>query len=198
MKINGKKLRKIISESIAEILNPTKKVDESIMGLSDVSETPSVEDFYNYVVNRFREEGIEIGDAGDDEELLQGCGNYDYETVPFEQLYPEVKRDWIAYKSEQNQYHGINESLLSKLISESITKILMEDMLTNDYPAYVVVDDSCDAITGNYDNVQDAVNDADESALNGGSYSVFGCVNDVYDDDTLVYCTSGNRDSWKF
>ena len=92
----------------------------------------------------------------------------------------------------------INESQLRKLISESITKILMEDMITNDYPAYVVVDDSCDAITGNYDNVQDAIDDAKENARSGGSYSVFGCVNDTYDDNTLVYCTSGDRNSWKF
>lgn len=102
----------------------------------------------------------------------------------------------------------ITEQQLKYILNESVKKVFKEgqfDFLdddefkwSNDYSAYVVVDDSCDAITGNYDNVQDAINDAKESARSGGSYSVFGCVNDVYDDNTLVYCTSGDRNSYKF
>lgn len=68
----------------------------------------SSDDFYNYLIKRFNEEGIEVGDAGDTEELYQGCSCSDYETVPFEQLYQKVKNDWLSYKSELKQYHGMN------------------------------------------------------------------------------------------
>jgi hypothetical protein len=101
----------------------------------------------------------------------------------------------------------ITEAQLKRIIKENSKDLFRErqyDFLddefkwSNDYSAYVVVDDSCDAITGNYDNVQDAINDANENARNGGSYSVFGCVNGMYNDDTLVYCTSEDRNSYKF
>lgn len=102
-KLSESKLRKIVAESVR-----------------------SCDDFYNYVIKRFNEEGIEVGDTGDAEELYQGCSNYDYETVPFEQLYQEVKNDWLSYKSEQKQYHGINENAIRKIVAESVKKVLKE------------------------------------------------------------------------
>ena len=71
-----------------------------------------------------------------------------------------------------------------------------------DYESYVLVDDSCDAIVGNYtsDSESEAIEDAKAMSrqTRGGSFSVFGCDDRYFDDDTLVYCTSGDRNSWKF
>ena len=110
----------------------------------------------------------------------------------------------------------LNETTLRKMISESISKVLSEgefDFLggnefkwNKDYKSYVLVDDSCDAVVGNYtseagyDAKEEAINDAKQKAreTRGGSFSVFGCVGDMYDDNSLVYCTSTDRDSWKF
>lgn len=60
-----------------------------------------IDEFFDYVTKRFKEEGIEIGDAGDAEELYQGCGAYDNENKPFEELYPMVKADWLQYLKEK-------------------------------------------------------------------------------------------------
>ena len=106
----------------------------------------------------------------------------------------------------------INESQLHKIVSESIKAILREgdfDSLNGgeiksdkDYDSYVLVDGSCDAIVGNYtsDAKSEAIEDAKAKSreTRGGSFSVFGCDGMYYDDSTLVYCTSSNRDSWKF
>ena len=101
----------------------------------------------------------------------------------------------------------INESTLRKMISESISKVLKEGELdflggNKDYKSYVLVDDSCDAVIGNYgpDGKEEAISDAKKqySRTRGGSFSVFGCKNDMYDEDSLVYCTTSNRNSWKF
>ena len=101
----------------------------------------------------------------------------------------------------------INESTLRKMISESISKVLKEGELdflggNKDYKSYVLVDDSCDAVIGNYgpDGKEDAISDAKKqySRTRGGSFSVFGCENHMYDEDSLVYCTTSNRNSWKF
>lgn len=101
----------------------------------------------------------------------------------------------------------INESTLRKMISESISKVLKEGELdflggNKDYKSYVLVDDSCDAVIGNYgpDGKEEAISDAKKqySRTRGGSFSVFGCENHMYDEDSLVYCTTSNRNSWKF
>lgn len=111
----------------------------------------------------------------------------------------------------KKQIIKINESHLRKIISESIKKVLSEgdfdDLKWNSgYGSYVLVDDSCDAVIQNYtsengyDAKADAIADAKKKAqeTRGGSFSVFGCVNNYYDENTLVYCTSGDRNSWKF
>lgn len=106
----------------------------------------------------------------------------------------------------------LNETTLRKMISESISKVLREGELDflggnefkwdNGYDAYVLVDDSCDAVIGNYgpEGKEEAISDAKKqySRTRGGSFSVFGCKNDMYDEDSLVYCTTSNRNSWKF
>lgn len=106
----------------------------------------------------------------------------------------------------------INENTLRKIVAESIKTVLREgdfDFLDSgelksakDYESYVLVDDSCDAIVGNYtsDAKSEAIEDAKAKSreTRGGSFSVFGCDGMYYDENTLVYCTSGDRDSWKF
>lgn len=98
IKVNESTLKRIIAESVKKVLKENKDCN----------------DFCKYIMDKFREEGIEIGDAGDAEELYQGCANYDYETVPFEELYQKVKKDWLSYKKEQGGYQGINEVKLKK------------------------------------------------------------------------------------
>ncbi len=112
IKINEKRLGEIIRNTIKESMGGT------------------LNDFVNYVINRFNQEGIEIGDAGDMEELYQGCGNYDYETVPFDELYDDFKEGWLQYKAEQNAYHGLDESVIKKAVSESMKKALKEKVAT--------------------------------------------------------------------
>lgn len=69
-----------------------------------------------------------------------------------------------------------------------------------DYDAYVLVDESDGAILANYtkdksdptyDPYEDAINDANQKKAENkfGTYCVYGCIEDVYDDDTLVYST---------
>ena len=110
----------------------------------------------------------------------------------------------------------INENAIRKIVAENIKKALKEsayDFLdggdfkwNNGYESYVLVDDSCDAVIQNYtaeegyDAKADAINDAKKKAreTRGGSFSVFGCADGMYDEDSLVYCTSNDRNSWKF
>lgn len=111
----------------------------------------------------------------------------------------------------------IKLSELKNIISESIGRVLREgdyDFLDNDefkwgkngYSAYVLVDDSDDSVvdtytaSNGYDAREEAINDAKQKAheTRGGSFSVFGCENGMYDDNTLVFCTSEDRNSWKF
>ena len=69
-----------------------------------------------------------------------------------------------------------------------------------DYDAYVLVDESDGAILANYakdksdptyDPYEDAINDANQKKAENkfGTYCDYGGIEDVYDDDTLVYCT---------
>ena len=69
-----------------------------------------------------------------------------------------------------------------------------------DYDSYVLVDESDGAILANYtedksdptyDPYEDAINDANQKKAENkfGTYCVYGCIEDVYDDDTLVYST---------
>ncbi len=72
----------------------------------------------------------------------------------------------------------------------------------NGYTEYVVIDDSDGAILGNYSDSQgynakqEAINDAISFAKMNrlGSYSVFGCANGMYDDNSLVFSTTSDAD----
>lgn len=97
-------LRKVFTTKMREnasyLANKAEEESE-VSTLAEQKVNNDLDSFYHYVVNRFNQEHIEIGDAGDVEELYQGCSNYNYETEPFDKLYQRVKADWIQYKSEQ-------------------------------------------------------------------------------------------------
>lgn len=91
---------------------------------------------------------------------------------------------------------------IKEMVKESVRQIV-ESYSNMDYDSYVLVDESDGAILGNYtkdmsdpsyDPYMEAVNDAKqkESTNKFGDYSVYGCIDDVYDDDTLVYETGDN------
>ena len=109
----------------------------------------------------------------------------------------------------KKQVIKLNESQLNKIIKESIKNLyeayetVQYQHFDNDdkrYDAYVLVDNSDGSILYNYqvypgdfwkDVMNDAIYDADEQA-NGncfGSYSVYGCINNQYDENTLVFST---------
>lgn len=87
------------------------------------------------------------------------------------------------------------------MVNESVRRIIKEGKPFDDgYDAYVLVDESDGAILANYakdksdptyDPYEDAINDANQKKTENkfGSYCVYGCIEDVYDDDTLVYKT---------
>lgn len=110
-----------------------------------------------------------------------------------------ITKKRAIFAQNAKKWNKVNESEFDFLNGD-------EFKWNNGYKSYVLVDDSCDAVIQNYtsengyDAKQDAINDAKKKAeeTRGGSFSVFGCVNNYYNEDTLVYCTSGNRDSWKF
>ena len=101
----------------------------------------------------------------------------------------------------------LTESDLKKIVMESVNKILKEDLygLHQDnhimntqsehddfYDAFVVLDGT-QAIVGNFDSYDDAVEYARELAYKNryGTYEVYGCENGTYstdeEDSTLVY-----------
>lgn len=97
----------------------------------------------------------------------------------------------------------ITESKLKQIISESVKRILKESSNLgedkNKYSAYVIKD-SNGAILYNYevfpgdfwrDVLNEAIEDAKELAKthNFGTFYVYGCLNNTYSDDTLVFNT---------
>lgn len=109
----------------------------------------------------------------------------------------------------KKQVIKLNELQLNKIIEESVKNIYEAyetvqyqhfDNDTKRYDAYVLVDNSDGSILYNYqvypgdfwkDVMNDAIEDANEQANSNryGSYSVYGCDNDGYDESTLVYST---------
>jgi hypothetical protein len=113
----------------------------------------------------------------------------------------------------KKQIIKLNESQLNNIIKESIKNLYEAyetvqyqhfDNDTKRYDSYVLVDNSDGSILYNYqvypgdfwkEIMNDAINDANEQADGNrfGSYSVYGCENDEYDENTLVYSTDTNE-----
>ena len=72
-----------------------------------------------------------------------------------------------------------------------------------DYDAYVLVNDSDGAILANYtvsgydpgEVYDEAIEDARQKAIENkfSSFSVYGCIDNAYDEDTLVFNTENNK-----
>lgn len=97
----------------------------------------------------------------------------------------------------------ITESKLKQIISESVKRILKESSYLGDdknkYSSYVIKD-STGAVLSNYqvfpgdfwkDVFNEAIEDAKELAKTHkfGTFYVYGCLNNTYSDDTLVFNT---------
>ena len=106
----------------------------------------------------------------------------------------------------------LNENDIKEMVKKTVKRILREAYETvqwnhfdNDdkrYESYVLCD--CDgAIIRNYqvwpgdfwrEVLDDAINDANDLSVStrGGTYYVYGCINNQYDDEYLVYSTDNN------
>lgn len=117
------------------------------------------------------------------------------------QYFAEKIANWI----EDDNYAMQNESKVRKVVDrmvlEAFNDIVQWQHFDNDrepqYDAYVVVDNSDGAIVANYqaeysENArEEAISEAEEEAQHNkyGSYSVYGCIGNEYDENTLVYNT---------
>ena len=98
----------------------------------------------------------------------------------------------------------LTESILRNIVRECLVEAyetVQWQHFDNDvkrYESYVLVDNSVGSIIYNYtvqpgdwwkDIFDEACADADDNANNNryGSYSVYGCIGDEYDDNTLLY-----------
>ena len=117
-------------------------------------------------------------------------------------LGPMWDGDKIRYESpEAYKFFSEAKKQVGKLIKEALSDYYDGHQSDNDrdpqYDAYVLVDDSDGAIVSNYEvqhnpnAKEDAIKDAqDEAARNKyGSYTVYGCIGNEYDEDTIVYKT---------
>lgn len=99
--------------------------------------------------------------------------------------------EWIEMAEELlNLDNNINEAFSDLTQVNHIMATNNKDI----YDAYVIIDNSDYALIGTYDNLYDAIEDADELSYKNkyGSYSVVGCIGDEYDLDdekSIVYTT---------
>ena len=187
VKINESQLRQIISESVARILKEEigADINSEFGGKAEYSPFSS----YGDVVS------IKVPTA--DAELRSNVVKFMQQQGY--QLYNSGQLDGGAKCMLDFKKGGLNEEAYDFLEGHDFA-------WNNGYDTYVLVDDSTDAVIQNYTSAEgydakaDAINDAKEKAreTRGGSFSVFGCANGMYDDNSLVYCTSNNRNSWKF
>ncbi len=110
--------------------------------------------------------------------------------------------DKIRYESpEAYTFFSEAKKQVRKIIKEAFSDYYNWRHFDNDrepqYDAYVVVDNSDGAIVSNYEvqynpnAKEDAIKDAqDEASYNKyGSYTVYGCIGNEYDENTIVYNT---------
>jgi len=86
------------------------------------------------------------------------------------------------------------------MVTESVKRIIKEQY-EDKYDAYVLVDDSDGSIIGNYAKQYDssamynAIEDAKVKAMKNpySTYTVYGCINNKYDEDTIIYTADNNN-----
>ena len=96
---------------------------------------------------------------------------------------------------------NISEKQIRNIVRESIKRSLKNRLneSTANYETYVLVNDSDGSVIGNYtegngyDAKAEAIMDAKERAGQDryGSYTVYGCTDEGYDDTTIVFSTAG-------
>ena len=110
------------------------------------------------------------------------------EGKPIIRYFDDGYEDWDGDEWDDDEEENREEEERQSIIDEM------------DYDAYVLVDESDGAILANYakdesdptyDPYEDAINDANQKKAENkfGTYCVYGCIEDAYDDDTLVYST---------
>ena len=112
-------------------------------------------------------------------------------------LKEDLKRKYSSSVNENKQIHlSINQ--IKDLVMETYQMVNEVYLGDYNYDSFVVIDDSDSALLSTFivehsqDNAfNDAVEYAQSEALNNkyGSYSVYGCVDNEYWEDTLVYNT---------
>lgn len=84
----------------------------------------------------------------------------------------------------------------NSIVTEAFSDIVQHNhIMANNkdmYDAYVLIDNSDEALIGNYNDMNDAIEDADYYARNNkyGSYSVVGCIGNEYDlndEKSIIY-----------
>lgn len=108
------------------------------------------------------------------------------------------------YTNKEDVNMNITEDILRKMVRECLMEAyetVQWQHFDNDdkrYESYVLIDNSVGSVIANYvvypgdwweDVFDEACSDADDNANNNryGSYSVYGCIGDEYDDNTLLY-----------
>ena len=180
-------LRKMIAESVRKVLKEEigTDIDSEFGGKAEYSPFSSYGDIVSIKVP--------TSDSGLRSNVVKFMQQQGY------QLYNTGQLDGGAKCILDFRKGGLNEDAYDFLEDRDFK-------WNNGYDSYVLVDDSCDAVIQNYASAEgydakaDAINDAKKKAreTRGGSFSVFGCANGMYDDNSLVYCTSNDRNSWKF
>ena len=134
-------------------------------------------------------DGEDWGDADNDDDFAKFCKEH----------VADIKM-YITEMSDCDELDECNES-----VDEGYETVQWQHF-DNDikrYDAYVLVDNSDGAVIGNYTVypgdfwktiLNDAIEDAQYEASNNkyGSYSVYGCDNNEYDDNTLIFSTDEN------
>jgi hypothetical protein len=190
VKINESTLRNIITKSVKKILKEEigTDIDSEFGGKAEYSPFSSYGDI------------VSIKVPTSDSELRSSVVKFMRQQGY--QLYNTGQLDGGAKCMMDFKKGGLNEDAYDFLEDRDFNF----NKWNNGYDSYVLVDDSSDAVIQNYtseegyDAKADAINDAKKKAreTRGGSFSVFGCADGMYNEDSLVYCTSGDRNSWKF
>lgn len=117
------------------------------------------------------------------------------------QYFAEKIAGWIEYDDNMLQNESKVRKVIDRMVNEAFSDVVQWQHFDNDrepnYDAYVVVDNSDGAIVSNFDcqyseNArEEAIEDANGEAAHNkyGSYSVYGCIGNEYDENTLVYNT---------
>jgi hypothetical protein len=113
--------------------------------------------------------------------------------------HPDEITSYYKMKEPSKRHLSDEANWTNNIVTEAFSDIVQHNhiMANNEdmYDAYVLIDNSDDALIGNYNDMNDAIEDADYYARNNkyGSYSVVGCIDNTYDlnDEKSIIYTAG-------